>query len=278
MRVLKKFLTFSETAAELNTDVEGLRQGIETGVAIGLPAFVYCGDKPFLARLSGRIERSEYDDASELSVISLKNGVKIREAFFADESSDIADMDLGDSLGDVHFTGVRPSETGYPCAFELRGFFRVAGYEMKRAAREGHLGMANVAPASWWEGGAPPLLEMELGKLTYFFTLKATNISEFRDLPDLMDLYFRVSDVRAFSAALKDSPDDSKRQLDTRERTTQLRMIRALHVMAKLPARGASSSVLLKLQEMGFTDGPGAATIHKVLEQARALEPDSKPQ
>jgi hypothetical protein len=255
MRVLKKFITFSEAAAELDTDRDGLRQGIETGVAIGLPAFVYCGDRPFLARLTGKIAGAEYDDETETATITLRNGTKIRDAFFA-EGSDISDMDLGDSLGDVHFADISPSESGYPGAFELRGFFRVAQYHMKRAAREGHLGMVDVAPASWWEGGAPPLLEMEIGNPTYFFTLKPTNISKFRDLPDLVDVYFRVSDVHALSARLKQPPKESKTQLDTRERTTLLTIIGALAEAANLDLskhNKAGETVALMLAAKGVT-------------------------
>jgi hypothetical protein len=143
-------------------------------------------------------------------------------------------MDLGDRLGDVGFTDCLPSETGYPAAFELRGYFRVAAYEMKRAAREGFLGMAAVAPVSWWEGGEPPLLEMEWGKPSFFFTLKPTRISKFRDLPNLVDVYFRASDVQTLSARIKEPVDEPKRQLDTRERTTLLNIIGALADAANL--------------------------------------------
>lgn len=63
----------------------------------------------------------------------------------------------------------------------------------------------------------------------------------------------------------------------TRERTNLLRIIRALSVMAKLPQRGATASVEVQLQGLGF-DGPMEATIRKVLNEARALEPNNKPQ
>lgn len=45
--------------------------------------------------------------------------------------------------------------------------------------------------------------------------------------------------------------------------------------MAKLPARGATTSVEAQLQQLRF-DGPREATIRKLLEQARALEPDNR--
>lgn len=64
---------------------------------------------------------------------------------------------------------------------------------------------------------------------------------------------------------------------DLRERNTLLRIIRALDVMAKLPRRGATASVEAQLQTMGFSN-PKEATIRKLLEEARALETDSKPQ
>jgi hypothetical protein len=74
-----------------------------------------------------------------------------------------------------------------------------------------------------------------------------------------------------------DEESRTERPLDVRERNTLLRIIRALEAMAKLPARGATSPVEMQLQTMGFSN-PKEATIRKVLEEARALEPDSKPQ
>lgn len=59
--------------------------------------------------------------------------------------------------------------------------------------------------------------------------------------------------------------------LDPRERTTLLRIIRALAIMAKLPERGATGSIEKQLQELGFT-GPKDAAIRKVLADARMLE------
>ncbi len=61
--------------------------------------------------------------------------------------------------------------------------------------------------------------------------------------------------------------------IDTRVHTNLLRMIRALDVMATLPAHGATGSVENQLQELGFT-GPREATIRKILTEARALEAD----
>lgn len=64
--------------------------------------------------------------------------------------------------------------------------------------------------------------------------------------------------------------------LDPRERTSLLRIIRALDVMAKLP-KAAASSIEAQLHAIGF-NGPGDTTIRNVIEQARALEPDEKSQ
>jgi hypothetical protein len=92
------------------------------------------------------------------------------------------------------------------------------------------------------------------------------------------EAFFFLTDPDHWPNANGKVPAVTDKPLDTRERTTLLRMIRALDVMAALPSRGASSSVQKQLQEIGFTGGPGDSTIRKVLEQARALEPDSKPQ
>lgn len=68
-----------------------------------------------------------------------------------------------------------------------------------------------------------------------------------------------------------------EKPMDERERTTLLRIIRALGAMSKLPGRGASSAVQKQLQILGF-QAPGEATVRKKLEEARALEPDNKAQ
>jgi hypothetical protein len=65
--------------------------------------------------------------------------------------------------------------------------------------------------------------------------------------------------------------------IDSRERTSLLRIIRALEVMAKLKARGAATPIVRQLQELGF-DGPNEAMIRQTLERARGLEPEKKPQ
>jgi hypothetical protein len=99
-------------------------------------------------------------------------------------------------------------------------------------------------------------------------------------IADLHVLTKRVVELEAqLSAYGKAAPaSDLDKPLDTRERTTLLRIIRALDVMASLPNRGAASSVQKQLEEIGFTSGPGNTTIRKTLEQARALDPDSKSQ
>jgi hypothetical protein len=68
----------------------------------------------------------------------------------------------------------------------------------------------------------------------------------------------------------------AERPIDERERGSLLRIIRALDVMAGLPARGAAPSIELQLQQLGFSR-PADSTIRKVIEQSRALPPD-KPQ
>lgn len=59
--------------------------------------------------------------------------------------------------------------------------------------------------------------------------------------------------------------------MTTRERNSLLRIIRALDVMAKLPERGAASSIVAQLQALGCSS-PGEATIRKLLSDARQME------
>lgn len=63
--------------------------------------------------------------------------------------------------------------------------------------------------------------------------------------------------------------------LDTRERTTLLRIIRALDVMSKLPTRGAASSIETQLQQLGF-NSPRDSAIRSAIHEARTLELDNK--
>lgn len=62
-------------------------------------------------------------------------------------------------------------------------------------------------------------------------------------------------------------------QAGSRSRSTMLRVIRALSVMAELPERGAVDSVSKQLDELGFKS-PKEATIRNLLTAARELEPD----
>ncbi|WP_298192058.1 hypothetical protein [Metallibacterium sp.] len=86
---------------------------------------------------------------------------------------------------------------------------------------------------------------------------------------------WQVAQQKDSSPELSSVPDE--RPLDPRERTSLLRIIRALGVMANLKARGAATPIVRQLQELGF-DGPHEATIRQVLDQARGLEAEKKPQ
>lgn len=66
-------------------------------------------------------------------------------------------------------------------------------------------------------------------------------------------------------------PDDCP--MTTRERNSLLRIIRALGVMAKLPERGAASSIVAQLHALGC-NSPGEATVRKLLSDARQMEID----
>ncbi len=70
---------------------------------------------------------------------------------------------------------------------------------------------------------------------------------------------------------------DKDTPMDERERASMLRVIRALDVMASLPKRGAATPIETQLQQLGFNK-PKEAVIRKLIEDARALEPDDKPQ
>lgn len=85
----------------------------------------------------------------------------------------------------------------------------------------------------------------------------------------------RIAELEQQVSAARATASDRDMPLDARERKNMLRVIRALENMATLPARGAATSVEAQLQQLGF-DGPREATIRKLLDQARALEPDNR--
>ncbi|MES2671791.1 MAG: hypothetical protein V4673_15405 [Pseudomonadota bacterium] len=99
-------------------------------------------------------------------------------------------------------------------------------------------------------------------------------------LPDDAPIVVRPAALTDFLAVVAGGVGETdaliEKPLEERERASMLRIIRALDVMAKLPPRGAATSIEAQLQKMGFSK-PSEATIRKVIEQARALEPN-KPQ
>lgn len=84
-----------------------------------------------------------------------------------------------------------------------------------------------------------------------------------------------IENVLAGSGAPEKPDADVDKPMDSRERTTLLRMIRALEVIAKLPERNAASMIEKRSSSLGFT-GPGADTIRGKLTEARALPRDKK--
>lgn len=66
---------------------------------------------------------------------------------------------------------------------------------------------------------------------------------------------------------------DARISMDPRREKSLLRIIRALDKMAKLPDRGAASSVVKQLDELGF-NGPDDDAVRKVIAAARALDAD----
>lgn len=81
----------------------------------------------------------------------------------------------------------------------------------------------------------------------------------------------------AAESALKQAQNNEVSADDPRSRKSMLRIIRSLDVMAKLPDRGAATSIEAQLQRLGFTS-PREAAIRETIENARALELDERPQ
>jgi hypothetical protein len=134
-------------------------------------------------------------------------------------------------------------------------------------AANGYIGGLAIAPIEWCADGFP---------FDQCFVIVDCDNTYYESQPrDLFDsAVFLRSDITRMSAGgakVEDKP------IDERERTSLLRIIRSLVEMTKLPGRGAATPIEKQLQQMGFAK-PGEATIRKVIEQARALEPDDKPQ
>jgi hypothetical protein len=159
--------------------------------------------------------------------------------------------------------------TGYSDVYELCGVFVVSPRCIRWIAGDAKgddwriSNLLAVAPVSQTAGGDFPDVN---------FVIVSEPGPESLPVPsDARELMFLASDIDRWASDAKPRAED--KPLDTRERTNLLRIIRALSVMAKLPARGATPSLEKQLQQLGFS-GPKDATIRSVLADARALEPD----
>lgn len=274
--MIKQFYTFAEAAEALQTDLDGLTQALQLGLWRTLP--VYIRTQPgcvYCAELLG-VYCNEYGEF-------LKGDAEGEE----NSASTLTLDDLGDDICRVQSWGTK--KTGgsnpklRPVAY-LTGFFRVFKYSVEDAIETLSFAGGRVAPTSWWnEDGIMPqethgpkeLLGEPIWSLMLADKLdNATDSETFTAPPKLVDAYFRIGDVLALAA---NSSNVSPAPLDPRERASFLRIIRALSTMAKLPARGATASVEKELQILGF-DRPKEAAIRKILDEARALSPDNKPQ
>ncbi|MGH8110460.1 MAG: hypothetical protein ACREPL_00745 [Rhodanobacteraceae bacterium] len=142
--------------------------------------------------------------------------------------------------------------------YALTGWFRVQTESATEIARE--------------HGGEARFIRVEAeytdGSIARFSLDRSTS---------LQDLWLRSDDIDKLMAAPPQPVEPNCKPLDARERANALRVIRALAVMANMPDRGAAPSIEKQLQVLGF-NGPRDATIRKLLGEARALEPDDKPQ
>jgi hypothetical protein len=83
---------------------------------------------------------------------------------------------------------------------------------------------------------------------------------------------FDLADIVASKNAVATAP--TEKPLGKRERSTLLRIICALDVMAKLP-RAAAPSVEAQLQMLGF-EGPKNSVIRSTIEAARAMQKEAE--
>lgn len=255
--MIKTFLTFFETAAELGTDYDGLRVAFETGLSARLPAYIYSSHMFFFARLVGTtIELRNGTGYLMLSDGRTYEWTPNSGALTDPEQQHILGIDgLGDELGNISIS-VKQLENPDP-TFLLEGYFRVATHEMKRCGRFQHLGEACVAPASWWrEDSSMP--KGVTGDPAVMFRLEAIGTDR-RDLPKLKELRFRTEDVLQLKSTAEKQPaiaPDADRPINLRERRTLLCVIGALADSAKLDLsqhNKAGEAVAAMLAGMGVT-------------------------
>jgi hypothetical protein len=273
----KTFLTFSEAAARLHTDVEGLRQALELGT-VDLPVFVRAREKALLGSLRGARHSPE-----GTAILADGRRVGVDQPFGSDPTVDIDYSSLGDSHADIFLAYMHElkvgSEPRFLPLFSLRGFLRVTVGDLRNAARENSFLGVGVSPPNWWDSSSPvprgsnggPAWDFALKEPSSYYLPSTENLADWLPCPSFLDAYIRTGDIDALEARTSATP------LDVRERTSLLRVIRALDTIADLPRRGATAAVEARLQTLGF-DKPREATIRKILEEARALEPDQKPQ
>ena len=292
--MIKQFIGFEEAAATLGIDGEGLRQAFEQGLAKNLPTYAYAGSRPFLARLEGSGVSVEKGDEPQLFWLTIPGYGKMSSVEFLREGG------IGDDVGDVcatlqpqceidedHLDFLPNSRSEYEAGGHeglicLAGYFRVvSNASLKAASRDGQAAIDEVAPESWWTSRCP-IPKAQDGTPTVIFRILDPISNGYSALPAFDDLLFRTSDVQALKASYiagdgrQGMNTSSGKPLEERERKSLLRIIRGLEVMAKLPSRGASTSLESQLHKLGFTKGPGEKTILEVLKKARELEPDSK--
>lgn len=142
-----------------------------------------------------------------------------------------------------------------------------------RAALVNEIGTSNYPSTfiAWANRIGPPFPEQlvakvwERGPIADWHTLYEQECTEHgRTRAILAEAEKQVQELQA-------KPGEVTKPLEGRERSNLLRIISALGVMAKLPERGAATSVEKQLEELGF-DEPKEATIRKALEEARKLK------
>lgn len=256
--------TFDEAMRELGTDSEGFRQMLRYSVQhperhCWIRACVDTRAGHFLATLNGRPSQGPHPNGTPA---------------LAEEGREIPSCGQ-DSYGCWAQCGSNRN-TGYSVVFQLEGVFAVDPNNIQRIADEAsgdqwHItSLLGIAPIESTESGTFPN--------TYFVIVSDPGPNATPIPGDARELFFMAADIeRLKSAVASQSQRTADKPMDARERNSLLRIIRALDIMAKLPDRGAVTSVERQLQELGF-DGPGEATIRKVLQDARALDADRKPQ
>ena len=238
--VKKQFHTYADACKSLSVDEETMRQTIAAG---GVEAFLHLQSA-----------------VAQLKMYSFMGGIE---------------PDSGRNACARWQRATKPFKEAKGSYYLLTGWFRVESDMLQDAALGGGFTESpQVIPPGECDGLSDgDVWELSQEVINEYEGTEWSGEDASIELPSMRSLWFSDDQIQALKVGGTGRVFDSPlKDADPRERTSLLRVIRALDVMTKLPERGAPTVVEKQLQELGF-NSPREAAIRKILADARALEP-----